>query len=225
MQSLLGLLNFTCSVIVPGRAFVRRMIDLTKGAKRPYHRIRLSKEAKSDMATWLTFLDKFNGKTFFMEDKWETSPSLELFTDAAGSKGYGAIFGKHWFCRAWPASWTSFNIAFLELFPIVLSLHIWGPLMANKCVAFYTDNAAIVDIINQQTSKHPLVMILVRDLVLKSLTYNILFRACHIPGVHNTGADYISRFQVEQFKKLSPGADELPTPVPTHLRPDNWSLR
>ena len=109
MQSLLGLLNFTCSVIVPGRAFVRRMIDLTKGAKRPYHRIRLSKEAKSDMATWLTFLDKFNGKTFFLEDKWETSPSLELFTDAAGSKGYGAIFGKHWFCGAWPASWTSFK--------------------------------------------------------------------------------------------------------------------
>lgn len=62
------------------------MIDLTKGAKRPCHRIRLSKEAKADMATWLTFLDKFNGKTFFLEDKWETSPSLELFTDAAGSK-------------------------------------------------------------------------------------------------------------------------------------------
>ena len=225
LQSLLGLLNFTCSVIVPGRAFLRRMIDLTKGAKRPYHRIRLSKEAKYDMVTWLTFLDKFNGKTFFLDDRWDTSSSLDLFTDAAGSKGYGAIFGKHWFCGAWPASWTSLNIAFLELFPIVLSLHIWGPLMANKCVAFYTDNAAIVDIINQQTSKHPLVMILVRDLVLTSLTYNILFRARHIPGVHNTGADYISRFQVEQFKKISPGADELPTPVPTHLLPENWSLR
>ena len=136
LQSLLGLLNFTCSVIVPGRAFLRRMIDLTRGAKRPYHRIRLSKEAKSDIATWLTFLDQFNGKTFFLDDKWETSSSVELFTDAAGSKGYGAIFGKHWFCGAWPASWTSLNIAFLELFPIVLSLHIWGPLMANKCVVF-----------------------------------------------------------------------------------------
>ena len=65
LQSLVGLLNFTCLVIVPGCAFLRRMIDLTKGAKRPYHRIRLSKEAKSDMATWLKFLDRFNGKTFF----------------------------------------------------------------------------------------------------------------------------------------------------------------
>ena len=171
LHSLLGLLNFTCSFIVPGRGFLRRMIDLTKGAKRPDNSIRLSKEAKSDIATWLTFLDQFNGKTFFLDDKWVTSSSVELFTDAAGSKGYGAIFGKHWFCGAWPASWTSLNIAFLELFPIVLSLHIWGPLMANRCVVFYTDNAAIVDIINQQTSKHPLVMILVRNPAGFNLSY------------------------------------------------------
>ena len=97
--------------------------------------------------------------------------------------------------------------------------------MANKCVAFYTDNAAIVDIINRQMSKHQLVMILVSDLVLSSLKHNILFRARHIPGVDNTGADYISRFQVDHFKKISPGADELPTPVPTNLLPQSWSLR
>ena len=30
-QSLIGLLNFTCSVVVPGRAFLRRLIDLSKG--------------------------------------------------------------------------------------------------------------------------------------------------------------------------------------------------
>ena len=135
------------------------MVELTKGAKRPYHRIHLSKESKSDVSTWLAFLDRFDGKTFFLDDKWETTSSLELFTDAAVSKGYGAIFVKRLFCSAWPASWTSLNIAFLELFPMVLSLHIWGPLMANKCVVFYTGNAAIVDVINIQTSKHPSVRI------------------------------------------------------------------
>lgn len=61
--------------------------------------------------------------------------------------------------------------------------------MANKCVAFYTDNAAIVDIITHQTSTS-LAMILVRDLVLTSLKYNT-FQAHHIPGMHNTGADYL----------------------------------
>ena len=98
-------------------------------------------------------------------------------------------------------------------------------LLANRCVAFYTDNAAIVDIINKQMSKHQLVMIFVRDMVLNSLKHNILFRARHIPGVHNTGADCISRLQVEQFKQISPEADKLPTSVPTNLLPQNWSLR
>ena len=128
LQSLLGLLNFTCSVLSQAAQFLRRVIDLTKGARRPYHHIHLSKEVKFDMATWLTFLDRFNDKTFFLDDKWEPSSSLELLTHAACSKGYGAIFGQHWFCGAWPASWTSSNITFLELFPIVLSLHIWGRL-------------------------------------------------------------------------------------------------
>ena len=31
LQSLIGVLNFACSVVVPGRAFLRRLIDLTMG--------------------------------------------------------------------------------------------------------------------------------------------------------------------------------------------------
>ena len=62
--------------------------------------------------------------------------------------------------------WKKLNITFLELFPITVALHVWGCQMENQCVSFFTDNAALVDILNKQTSKHPLVMILVRDLVI-----------------------------------------------------------
>ena len=34
LRSLIGLLNFTCLVVVPGRAFLRRMIDLTKSVNK-----------------------------------------------------------------------------------------------------------------------------------------------------------------------------------------------
>ena len=95
---------------------------------------------------------------------------------------------------------------------------------------FVTDNAALVSIINQQTSKHKLVMILIRDLVLTALNYNIIFRARHpgsaghIPGLNNTRADCLSRFQIARFKELSPQADELPTIVPEIFLPKSWSL-
>ena len=72
----------------------------------------------------MRFLDEFNGKSFFLEDTWETSHTLELYTDAAGSVGFGAVFGKHWLGGEWPVTWKSYNIAVLELFPIVLAIHI-----------------------------------------------------------------------------------------------------
>ena len=224
LQSLIGLLNFCCSVVIPGRAFLRRLIDLTSGLTRPYHHIRLNRESKHDIRMWLTFLDNFNGRAFFLSDRWENSSTLDLYTDAAASKGYGAVFGRHWFGGAFPDAWHSFNITFLELYPIVLAVHIWGSSMTNRCVLFFTDNAALVDIINKQTSKHKLVMVLLRDLVLSCLRYNILFRARHVPGLQNSQADYISRFQVESFKEIAPQADELPTPVPANLLPESWSL-
>ena len=90
-------------------------------------------------------------------------------------------------------------------------------------MTFVTDNAALVDIINKQTSKHKIVMILIRDMVLTTLKFNI-FTARHLPGKLNERADLMSRFQIERFKAISPGTDEFPTPVPENLQPRNWSL-
>ena len=62
--------------------------------------------------------------------------------------------------------WKSYNVAVLELFLIVLAMHIWGHLMNDKCVMFFTDYAAVVDIINKQTSKHQSIIVFISDLVL-----------------------------------------------------------
>ena len=65
IQVLIGLLNFACSVIIPGRAFLRRLIDLTTGIKAPHHKIRISKEVKEDLRVWQEFLSNYNGRSFF----------------------------------------------------------------------------------------------------------------------------------------------------------------
>ena len=96
VQSLSGLLNFACSVIKPGRAFLRRLIDLTIGIRSPHHLIRLNKEVKEDLKVWLSFLTEFNGRSFFIDDFWQNSSKLSLYTDASGALGFGAIFGSRW---------------------------------------------------------------------------------------------------------------------------------
>ena len=56
LQSLIVLLNFMCSVIVPGSAFLCRLIDLTRGIRNPRHFIRITRECKYDINVRLSFL-------------------------------------------------------------------------------------------------------------------------------------------------------------------------
>jgi hypothetical protein len=214
LQSIIGFHNFTCAVVRPGRAFLRRLIDLTIGVRKPFYSIRITAQARQDLRTWLHFLESFNGRSLFLPNRWITSPSLHLYTDASGTLGYGAVLGNAWFWGTWDGSWRNQNITLLEFYPIVLSIQVWGHLFANKCLVFHTDNLALVSVINSQTSKEPRVMHLVRELVLSSMNHNILFRAQHIAGIRNVLADSLSRLQVELFQQLHPAADPAPTPIP-----------
>ena len=65
LQSLLGVLNFACRVIIPGRPFSRRLIYLTRGVDKPHHHLRLNHEAKADLAAWKLFIDTFNVSYMF----------------------------------------------------------------------------------------------------------------------------------------------------------------
>ena len=136
-------------------------------------------------------MTSFNGQSFFLEDVWDGSDKLELYTNAAGSLGFGAVFGSNWCYGKWPANWLHQNIAILEFYPIVLSLYLWGSQMQNCCILFLTDEA-LVYIINKQSCKDKNLMFFVRKLVLVCLQNNILFKAKHVRGVYNTLADSLS---------------------------------
>ena len=78
LQSLIGLLNFACLVIVPGRVFLRRLINLTIGVHQSHHLIRLTLEVKKDLRIWKTFSDSFNGKSFFLEEGRASSKNMMI---------------------------------------------------------------------------------------------------------------------------------------------------
>jgi hypothetical protein len=50
-----------------------------------------------------------------------------------------------------------------------------------------------------------------------SMKYNVHFHAEHIPGLLNTAADLLSRFQIQQFRKHCPDTEATPTAVPADL--------
>lgn len=213
LQSLIGLLNFACSVVTPGRTFLRRLIDLTVGLKHPNHKRRLNREAKADLRAWSLFIQHFNGKSMFLTDVWLTSTSMHLFTDASNT-GYGGYLKDQWFSGVWPESWRGFHITVKELFPIILALELWGDKMQNQCIIFHSDNIAVVSIINKQSSKEKTLMSLVRRLVVQSLKYNIMFKSEHLSSLQNDLADKLSRQQIADFLKLFPYKTPVQVEIP-----------
>ena len=221
LQSLLGLLNFTLSVVLPGRAFLRRMYDLTIKITKPHHYIKITNDVREDLRMWLSFLKHFNGKSFFHTSALLSSCKLQLHTDASGSVGYGAIFGNSWFHGLWPPHWKKFSIAVLEFYPLVTAVKVWGKALKDKNVVFVTDNQAIVAVINSQTAKDKRLQFLLRSFVLDCLNLNICFSALHISSEKNAASDALSRAQFNRFFQIVPGANQQPSLIPSEFLPEN----
>ena len=157
IQSLVGSMNFLCRAIAPGRAFMGRLIALTRGVIQPHHRVRLTVGARLDLIMWLRFLSNFNGVSAFLGLHWEVSESLALFADSAAAIGFGAYFAGKWTHGRWPVDIVQNppSIAFLEFYPIMVAVQCWAPLLTNRKVEFHSDNIAVVHIINRQSSRCP----------------------------------------------------------------------
>lgn len=220
LQSLCGSLNFCARAIPSARAFNRRFFDAMSGITNLNHFIRVSVGMKQDIETWLEFLEKFNGTCAFGEIEWFTNSQLNLFTDSAGNHelGCGIYLSGSWSYFQWPEHWNNpdimSDITFLELVPIVLSLFLFKVEFLNKRILFHTDNKALVSIINKKSSKSKRVMELIRPFVLRTMLYNMQFKAVHIEGRINCIADAISRQQWQRFRTLAPEAKAEKLPIP-----------
>lgn len=213
LQSLIGTLHHACKVAWPGRTFLRRMIDLLCCFRNDNHPIRLNIEFKKDLAWWKEFSSTWNGVSFFLFPGLEPIPAYEVGSDASGTLGYGAFMQSEWFNGSWLPSQLQLSIAYKELFPVVLSAHIWSHHWSRKRILFRVDNEAVVYILNSRTSKDPNIMHLLRNLLLLAARHHFSFSAIHVPGIHNGIADALSRFNWQAFRSLAPSAHNLPVQV------------
>lgn len=224
LQSLLGHLNFACRAIKPGRCFLRRLYDLTCGSHRPNHFIRLNNAARADIRVWSTFIDQYNGRTLLTDDQFVSSNSLQLYTDAAGSKGFACMYQQYWTWGPFSDRIKQFHINILELYPITLAVYLFGSNWQNKNILFICDNMSIVHCLNKQTSKDKMIMRLLRIIVLQSLKFNFCFQAKHIQSKSNAICDNLSRFKIKEAKALARHLQDDPVKIPPDLTPESLLL-
>ncbi|CAG2206565.1 unnamed protein product [Mytilus edulis] len=221
MLSLLGHLNYACKVIIPGRSFVSYLLTLAHSVKELYHHVTITKGCRDDMAMWFKFLSQWNGISFFISDNVINASDFHLFTDASSTIGYGGYFRKRWFQGSWPDDFIrpdeeSFSMAYLELYPIVISAILWGHEWSTKRILFHCDNMSSVYIINKGRSKCNVIMNLVRRLTWCAAKFNFVVHAVHVPGKENNIADALSRYQMKRFRQLAPEASPNPCTCPPH---------
>ena len=95
LLSLIGKLAHASTVVRVGRIFLRRLINLSTQAARLHHWLHLSMEARADIAWWKTFLEAWNHRSMMcMADP--PAPDIIFSSDASGTWGCGASWGKAW---------------------------------------------------------------------------------------------------------------------------------
>ncbi len=218
MLVVLGHLNFAMQVIRPGRSFISYLLQLAHSVPNLQDQVTINEHCQLDFHMWREFLTHWNGVSMFILTSVE-APDITLFTDASGSLGYGGYFQGQWFSSPWPGellvdTGSDLSIAMMELYPIVTAAVVWGTQWSRKCIRFYCDNTATVEIVNKGRSKAPAIMKLMRRLTLTAVQCNFVFCAKHVPGKNNCISDALSRLQINRFRKLAPDACLLPTPCP-----------
>ena len=176
LLSLIGKLSFACKVVPAGRIFLRRLIDLSMTVKCPHHRIRISQEAQRDIICWQDFLPTWSGSSLILNTHWTISPSMNLYTDASGSEGWGAFWSGRWLQSHWSPAQLVKPILWKELFAIVNAINTWGQQWAKQKILFHCDNEAVVEIWCKGSTHDPETMALVRLLYFVQLAMILMLR-------------------------------------------------
>jgi hypothetical protein len=225
LESLAGLLNFACSVVPPGRPFMRRLFQMLWGMRRclPYYKLRLSQGAKKDLVMWESFLRQYNGVTMFLPNEPLLDTDIELQI-AVSDGGLAVVLGQAWWRDSWPQEWKDRGLFLKDIFVILVMMAIFGSTLANKRIRLHTISKDLTQVINSQSVKDPLAMILIRDLVLLLLINNTHLAAEQVEEQNNKLAFSLSINQMDHFRLQHPDSNMFPERIPLKYRPERYRL-
>ena len=170
LLSLIGLLSHAASVVRPGRAFLRSLIDAATSTQELDHWVHLNSMARADLAWWHTFLKFWNGTSIMPP---VLSP-LHMVSDASGTWGCRAAHENIWFQLQWPATWESLPIAPKELVPIVIAVVLWGRHWVVRHICCLCNNMAVVAAVNKGAARDPNLSHLLRLLAFNTAVFDVL---------------------------------------------------
>ena len=205
--SILGKMNFCSQMILNGKKFMRRLIDLSTTGKNLNSKISLTKQAKSDIHWWIECMERYNGVEWFPAEI-DMRTAVLSFSDASNIALAG-LCDNNWTIVPYVGEyfWLSKkSIQYRELYAAVLTIATFAYKMRNKQVIMHIDNESMQISIAKGTCKVPELMGLIRALYYYTTVNNIDYRCIHIRTHLNAESDSLSRLRLTEFFLLCPNA-------------------
>lgn len=211
LESLAGFLSFAARVIIPGRAFLRRIFD---ALRKKVARIHLNSAIKADLRWWSRFLVNWNGIRLLKH--YADRPIFHIWTDASGSIGLGGFIlgdppgdppdlsaAREAFSIQHSTRWKDKDIQFKETMAILCALRQWRSKLAGARVFLYCDNEAVVAGITHSSIRGQ-AMAPLRDIVLTCALHDILLHPRWLSTKDNYLADDLSRRRLQHIANMFP---------------------
>ena len=145
----------------------------------------LSRRLHYTGASWLPAMSK-QSRGYNLSMQRHRKPS----SDTGGCRVYDSGW---WIQHKWPQVMEDHHISIREMIPIVMLDALWGKRWQRQSVRFWSDNSAVVALINSGSSRENTLMHLMRCLVFIMAHYNFVALAAHIKGSDNNVSDALSK--------------------------------
>ena len=195
LQSLIGKLQFVTKCVRQSRIFLNRLLDVLRSIKSD-RCIKLSEDFMKDLCWWDTFMDEFNGVTYFPATVW-SEPDVVFSTDSCLS-GCGGFYDREYFHSSYPDSIINQGLPIhcLEMLAVLIAVRLWGRYCSSGKIQIFCDNEPVVRVINSSKTKDKFLATCLRELWLEVSKYAFELRAVHLSGVENRVADWLSRWDL-----------------------------
>ncbi len=210
LQSIIGLLQHVSCIVKPGRTFLWRMIALLPVAKKPHHRIRLNAGFRSDLIWWAIFLPRWNG-TGMMDRVTRKGRAATITHQMPQARGAVEPTQQKWNGSSWGGPQHAERCTSQWGAPsIILVMAIWGQQWTGQAVRCRCDKAAVVAIVNSESSKEDKAMHLMRS----AAFFMAKHQAESLGGTHTGNGKPKCRCNIQKWPPLLSIAESSSSPNP-----------
>ena len=132
--------------------FISRLLNILRDTPKMGN-YQIPGRLKHDVQWWVTYLPQYNGVSVAWMRQNPVSDQV-VSADASSVWGIGGyLVSKQYFHRKMPPQWRTANIAYLEMWGVILALRVWGPLLQGCRVVMECDNMAVVEVLTHGRSR------------------------------------------------------------------------